>query len=84
MICDQNQQNAIKRSFFFINFELLLLLTLTLADEAGNVSRTKISNEGGGINRSPFLTAPLTSMVLAFGFDKILIPKNYIKKKRLR
>lgn len=50
--------------------------TFTLADDAGNVNLIKISNEGGGINLSPFLTAPLTRMVRAFGFDTILNGKN--------
>jgi len=69
----------IKVSFYKIP---AIRLTFTLADDAGNVSRNKISNEGGGIKRSPFLTAPFTSMVRAFGFVKILIRKLHINKIR--
>ena len=51
--------------------------TFTLADDAGNVSLIRTSNEGGGINLSPFLTAPLTRMVRAFGLDTILNGKKH-------
>lgn len=47
-------------------------VTLTLAEDGGNVTRIRISNEDGGIKRSPFLTAPLTRIVRAFGVDRIL------------
>ena len=56
--------------------------TFTLADDAGNASLIKISNEGGGINLSPFLTAPLTSIVLAFGLDKILKERTPLTKDK--
>ena len=48
------------------------LHTFTLADATGKVTRIKISNSAGGIRRSPFLTAPLTNIVRAFGASSIL------------
>ena len=51
-----------------------LNFTFTLAEDAGKVTRINISNAGGGINRSPFLTAPFTKIGCAFGVDKILPP----------
>lgn len=59
-----------------IELKFQYYFTFTLADDAGNASLIKISNEGGGINLSPFLTAPLTRMVRAFGLDTILNDKK--------
>jgi len=49
--------------------------TFTLVEDGGKVTRSKISNAEGGINRSPFLTALFTKTGRAFGVDKIL-PSN--------
>lgn len=46
--------------------------TFNLAEDAGKVSRNNVSSAEGGIKRSPFLTAPFTNIVRAFGVDKIL------------
>lgn len=53
----------------------LTIPTFTLADDAGKVTRISVSNEEGGINRSPFFTAPFIRIVRAFGEDKILQQK---------
>jgi hypothetical protein len=47
--------------------------TFILAEDAGKVTRTSISNAEGGINRSPFLTALFTRTWRALGVDKILL-----------
>lgn len=52
--------------------DILVILTFTLAEDAGKVTRTSVSNASGGTKRSPFLTAAFTKMVRAFGADKIL------------
>lgn len=54
--------------------EFPITITLTLAEGAGKVTPISISNAEGGTNRSPFLTAPFTKIVRAFGVDKILQP----------
>lgn len=56
------------------------ILTLTRAEETGKVTLIRISRDGGGTSRSPFLTAPFTKIERALGKDKILISK----KKRER
>lgn len=45
---------------------------MTLADDAGKVTRISKSSAGGGINRSPFLTALFIKIVRAFGAERIL------------
>ena len=77
------KRNRIKHNSSSLPKQLLnrYVVTFTLAEEAGKVTRTSISNAGGGIKRSPFLTAPFTKIVRAFGVDKILEPK---KEKNFR
>ena len=52
--------------------------TFTRAEDAGKVTRISMSKAIGGNKRSPFLTAPFTKIVRAFGADKILQPKKNI------
>lgn len=48
------------------------------------MSRNSVSSAEGGTNRSPFLTAPFTKIVQAFGEDKILQPKKKKKGHKLK
>lgn len=57
--------------------------TFTLAENVGKVDRISISKAGGGTNRSPFLTAPFTNIVRAFGADNILTSKHYHQESDL-
>lgn len=54
----------------------LLIPTFTRAEDAGNVTLISKSKDKGGNKRSPFLTAPFTKTVRAFGLDKILQPQK--------
>lgn len=68
----------------YINPDCKCLLpehTFTLAEDIGNVSRNSISRAAGGTKRSPFLTAPFTKIVRAFGVDKILQPKYKMSER---
>lgn len=55
--------------------------TLTRAEGAGKVTRRSRSRDEGDIRRSPFLTAPFTKIVRAFGAERIL--KLHLKIKEL-
>lgn len=54
--------------------------TLTRAEGAGKVTRRSRSRDEGGIRRSPFLTAPFTKIVRAFGAERILNHKDIIQE----
>ena len=59
----------------------MILPTFIRAEDAGKVARINISNAEGGTNRSPFLIAPFTKIVRAFGADKILQSKKERKNQ---